>query len=72
MAKSILELFAELTDPQEGELMTELKGSGRSTGPLWSQTVITDGDRGAGALEDLKSLFFVSKGLRRCYNAIVS
>jgi len=44
MAKSILELFAEPPDPQEGELMTELKGSGRSTGPLWPQTVITDGD----------------------------
>ena len=33
-----------LTDPQAGALMTELKGSGRSGGPLQSQTVITDGD----------------------------
>jgi hypothetical protein len=27
----------------EGNLMTELKGSGRSTGPMFSETVITDG-----------------------------
>jgi hypothetical protein len=33
-----------LTDPQAGALMTELKGSGRSGGPLQSQTVITDDD----------------------------
>jgi len=31
-----------LTDPAEGKLMTELKVSGRSGNPLWSQTVITD------------------------------
>jgi hypothetical protein len=34
-------LFA---DPTEGNLMTELKESGRSTVPLQSQTIITDGD----------------------------
>ncbi len=28
----------------EGNLMTELKGTGRSAGPLQSQTIITDGD----------------------------
>jgi len=33
-----------LADPQAGALMTELKSSGRSGSPLWSQTVITDGD----------------------------
>jgi N-acetylneuraminic acid mutarotase len=27
----------------EGNLMTELKGNGRSTGPLFSETIITDG-----------------------------
>jgi len=32
------------TDPAEGKLMTELKSSGRSGSPLWSQTVITDGN----------------------------
>jgi len=31
------------TDPSEGHLMTELAGPGRNSGPLWSQTVITDG-----------------------------
>jgi hypothetical protein len=31
------------TDPLEGYLMTALKGSGRSAGPLHSQTSITDG-----------------------------
>jgi len=31
-------------DPSEGNLMTKLKGSGRSEGPLQSQTVITDGN----------------------------
>ncbi|MHC4171685.1 MAG: alkaline phosphatase [Planctomycetota bacterium] len=33
-----------LADPQAGALMTELKSSGRSGTPLYSQTVITDGD----------------------------
>jgi len=33
-----------LADPSEGNLMTELKGSGRSGKPLQSQTVITDGN----------------------------
>jgi len=33
-----------LTDPQAGALTTELKGSGRTGGPLLSQTVVTDGD----------------------------
>jgi len=33
-----------LADPADGELMTELKSSGRFGGPLYSQTVITDGD----------------------------
>jgi hypothetical protein len=33
-----------LTDPQAGALMTELKGSGRTGGPLPSQTVVTDGE----------------------------
>jgi len=32
------------TDPSEGHLMTELAGPGRNSGPLWSQTVITDGN----------------------------
>jgi len=32
------------TNPSEGSLMTELKGSARSSKPLQSQTVITDGD----------------------------
>ena len=32
------------TDPLEGHLMTELAGPGRNSGPLWSQTVITDGE----------------------------
>ena len=32
-----------LTADAEGNLMTELKGAGRSTGPLFSETVITDG-----------------------------
>jgi len=32
-----------LTTDGEGNLMTELKGTGRSTGPLQSQTIITDG-----------------------------
>jgi len=32
------------SDPSEGNLMTNLKGSGRSAAPLQSQTVITDGD----------------------------
>ena len=32
-----------LTTDTEGNLITELKGSGRSTGPLLSETVITDG-----------------------------
>jgi len=32
-----------LTTDAEGNLMTELKGAGRSTGPLFSETVITDG-----------------------------
>jgi hypothetical protein len=32
------------TDSQDGALMTELKGSGRTAKPLQSQTVITDGD----------------------------
>ena len=32
------------TDPSEGNLMTELKGSGRSGKPLQSQTNITDGE----------------------------
>ncbi|MFC1604583.1 GDSL-type esterase/lipase family protein [Planctomycetota bacterium] len=31
-----------LTTDAEGNLMTELKGAGRSTGPLFSETVITD------------------------------
>jgi len=31
-------------NPSEGSLMTELKGSGRSAGPLQSQMVITDGN----------------------------
>jgi hypothetical protein len=31
------------TDPLEGYLMTEVKGPGRSSGPLLSETVITDG-----------------------------
>ena len=36
--------FADwLTTDAEGNLMTELKGAGRSTGPLLSETVITDG-----------------------------
>jgi hypothetical protein len=33
-----------LADPFEGNLLTELKGSGRSTTALQSQTVITDGN----------------------------
>jgi len=33
-----------LADPAEGKLMTELKEPGRSGSPLWSQTVITDGN----------------------------
>jgi hypothetical protein len=33
-----------LVDPAEGNLMTELKGPGRSASPLQSQTVITDGN----------------------------
>ena len=33
-----------LADPQAGALMTELKGSSRSGGPLQSQTGITDGN----------------------------
>ncbi len=33
-----------LADSAEGNLMTELKESGRSTVPLQSQTIITDGD----------------------------
>jgi len=32
------------TDPSEGHLMTELAGPGRNSSPLWSQTVITDGN----------------------------
>ena len=32
-----------LTTDAEGNLMTELKGAGRSAGPLQSQTIITDG-----------------------------
>jgi hypothetical protein len=32
------------TDPSEGNLMTELKGTDRSAKPLQSQTVITDGN----------------------------
>ena len=32
-----------LTTDAEGNLMTELKGAGSSTGPLFSETVITDG-----------------------------
>jgi len=32
-----------LTADAEGNLMTELAGPGRNSGPLWSQTVITDG-----------------------------
>jgi hypothetical protein len=32
-----------LTADAEGNLMTELKGTGRSAGPLFSETVITDG-----------------------------
>jgi hypothetical protein len=32
-----------LTADAEGNLMTELKGNGRATGPLKSETVITDG-----------------------------
>ncbi|MHC4243258.1 MAG: LamG-like jellyroll fold domain-containing protein [Planctomycetota bacterium] len=32
------------TDPLEGNLMTELKDSGRSAKPLQSQTVVTDGN----------------------------
>ncbi len=32
-----------LTTDAEGNLMTELKGAGRSTGPLFSEAVITDG-----------------------------
>lgn len=31
------------TDPLDGQLMTELAGSGRSAGPLQSWTAITDG-----------------------------
>lgn len=33
-----------MLDPADGTLMTELKGSGRRTGPLQSQSVITDGN----------------------------
>jgi len=33
-----------LTTDANGNLMTELKGAGRSTGPLFSETVITDGN----------------------------
>jgi hypothetical protein len=33
-----------LADPTEGNLMTELKGPGRSGKPLQSQTVVTDGN----------------------------
>jgi hypothetical protein len=33
-----------LTADAEGNLMTELKGTGRSVGPLLSQTIITDGE----------------------------
>ena len=33
-----------LADASQGKLSTELKGPGRSSGPLVSQTVITDGD----------------------------
>jgi len=33
-----------LTTDADGKLMTELKGAGRSTGPLFSETVITDGN----------------------------
>ena len=32
-----------LATDAEGNLMTELKGNGRSTGPLFSETIITDG-----------------------------
>jgi len=32
------------TDPSEGNLMTELKGTGRDTNELLSQTIITDSD----------------------------
>jgi hypothetical protein len=32
-----------MADASEGKLMTELKGTGRFDGPLYSQTVITDG-----------------------------
>jgi len=32
-----------LTTDAEGNLMTELAGLGRNSGPVWSQTVITDG-----------------------------
>jgi len=32
-----------LATDEDGNLMTELKGAGRSTGPLFSETVITDG-----------------------------
>jgi len=32
------------TDPSDGNLITELKGTGRSASPLQSQTVITDGN----------------------------
>ena len=32
-----------LTADAEGNLMTELKCTGRSAGPLYSETVITDG-----------------------------
>ena len=32
-----------LATDAEGNLMTELKGIGRSAGPLYSETVITDG-----------------------------
>jgi len=33
-----------LAEPADGTLMTELRSSGRFGGPLYSQTVITDGD----------------------------
>ena len=33
-----------LADRANGELMTELRSSGRFGGPLYSQTVIADGD----------------------------
>ena len=32
-----------LATDADGNLMTELKGNGRSTGPLFSETIITDG-----------------------------